>query len=182
MKTLILFAVLLIAFACADPEIVEKIVKEPEYITTNTHTVDTIYIDREIVINDTIFTTVTDTIYVERTAEFEYDPVFQNYVDSFFVYAEMVPEQSRLIVDITMIVEDLGGYVSETTIVNGRFLIKINTRMCYEAGVYRELLHTFYARPYINRDYHPMQINWGQCLEDMNSEARRTTLITMFIE
>lgn len=174
---------LLLLFACAEPEIVEKIVKEPEYITQTVTSTDTLIIEREVIIRDTITVYVTDTVYVERTTKFEYDPVFKNYVDSFFVYAQMVPEPGGMLaVDVTMQVADLGGYISETTISNGGFLIKIDTHQCYEAGVYRELLHTLYARPYINRDYHPMQINWGQCLEDMNSEARRVTLITMFIE
>jgi len=169
---------------------------------------DTIYIEkiiRDTVTNtivridtlirvDTVFKTVTqiDTVYiqvvrvdtVERQTELIYDPALKNYVDSFFVFAEMVPETGgRLAVDVAMVVEDLGeNNISSMEIVNGDFLIRINTNECYEAGVYRELLRALYARPYATSSWNPMQNNWEGCLEEMNYEGRRVNLITMFIE
>jgi len=169
-----------------DTVYIEKIIRDT--VTNTILRVDT------LIQVDTVFKTVTqiDTVYiqvvridtVERQTELVYDPALKNYVDSFFVYAEMVPETGgRLAVDIRMeIVYTEWRDVSSTTIVNGDYLITIDTTECYEAGVYRELLHTLYARPYINRDWNPMQQGWEGCLEGLNAEGRRLSLITMFIE
>lgn len=131
---------------------------------------------------DTVVVIRVDT--VEREAKLVYDPLLQNYIDSFFVYAQQkIPDKSRLAVDVVMEVADLGIYVSSTEIVDGYYLIKINiSNNCYEAGVYRELLHTLYNRAYIYEWSQPMIPNWEGCLENWGYTQRINLIDNMFDE
>jgi hypothetical protein len=208
MKYLILLLFLALAISCAEPEVIEKIIREPVYITQTVSNTDTLIVEKEVVkdsivyreriVYDTItntvlrieidtvyvptFITVVDTVYVERKSEITYDPILKPYVENFFVLAAgRISGSTPLNVDVILRVDNDYGVISWTDIIGGKFVITIGTDgNCYEAGVYRELLHTLYAYSYIYSAGHPMIQNWEGCLEMMDDTMREYTLDNMF--
>jgi hypothetical protein len=189
---------LILLFACAEPEEIIKYIDKPVYITQTVTKTDTLVTTKEVVkdsivykerivydtiyLTDTVlrietrteidtvyvpvFVTVVDTVYLERSAKFEYDPVFEEYVNDFL---SMTQHYEPLIVDITMIVDNDYGVKSEASIYQGGWLIRVKVDdNCFEACVYRELMHCMFGKGYFDGI---MIQNWEGCLEGMDERG-----------
>lgn len=207
MKPLITLLFLALAISCAEPEEIIKYVDKPVYITQTVTETDTLFTTKEVVKDsivyvpvfeagqdsiihhyDTVyvpvFVEVVDTVYVERKANITYHPRYEPFVTHFF---EKLGSRDLIIMDIH--IDDIPADIASgadprfntniNTVKNGALLIWV-TAYCAEAVIYRELLHSLYAQPYLDEWYEwdparndqLMAKNWSRCLENMNDEER----------